>query len=305
MHALRKIKPGELLWLVEVWKRQPGEYFALASAARDGDKDFRTHFFAKEDITLENLMEHAQKNMIRHQYQCLHGFTRPERKKRYAVPPALLYADIDGAKVPNGKMAPTIVIESSPGRHVGIWVFPEPLPDFTLNQRLTYWIGADKGGWDPTHVLRMPGTYNWKKEYRNKNGEYPVARIAKETKFSAKHPPGMDGFEGTESDLVLFERTLPLLEKQASSPENDGAWQDIPSMSLVEREKVCAPLGRDTRNSILKGKPRDEDDRSRRSGSSQTKCAKPGSVGKTRSRCYGTRSGTSFRIVHSNCGMTS
>jgi len=56
---------------------------------------------------------------------------------------------------------PTIAIESSPGRYVGIWLTDEPASK-QLNRRLTYAIGADRGGWDLTQVLRVPGTISHK-----------------------------------------------------------------------------------------------------------------------------------------------
>src|SRR3546814_7114824 len=59
------------------------------------------------------------------------------------------------------KPKPTIAIESSPGRFVGIWVLDGPM-DEELNRRLTYHVGADHGGWDLTQVLRFPGTKNYK-----------------------------------------------------------------------------------------------------------------------------------------------
>jgi len=56
---------------------------------------------------------------------------------------------------------PTIAIESSPGRYVGIWLTDEPASE-QINRRLTYAIGADRGGWDLTQVLRVPGTISHK-----------------------------------------------------------------------------------------------------------------------------------------------
>lgn len=63
--------------------------------------------------------------------------------------------------------APSIAIESSPGRYVGLWFTNKPTTE-ALNRRLAYHIGADKSGWDLTQVLRIPGTTNYKYDSRPK-----------------------------------------------------------------------------------------------------------------------------------------
>lgn len=78
-----------------------------------------------------------------------------------------LWADLDDAdpKTFPDHLKPTAVWESSPGRHQAIWKLTKPIAaklQQELNQRLTYALGADKGGWDLTQVLRIPGTHNHK-----------------------------------------------------------------------------------------------------------------------------------------------
>jgi hypothetical protein len=54
---------------------------------------------------------------------------------------------------------------SSPGRFQALWELEHELnPRLTekLNRYLTHALGADKGGWDLTQVLRVPGTRNFK-----------------------------------------------------------------------------------------------------------------------------------------------
>jgi hypothetical protein len=59
------------------------------------------------------------------------------------------------------KPKPTIAIESSPGRFVGLWELKDQMTE-SVNRRLTYHLDADHGGWDLTQVLRFPGTKNYK-----------------------------------------------------------------------------------------------------------------------------------------------
>ena len=83
-------------------------------------------------------------------------------------PPQWLWADldeIDPLTVTELGLQPTLAWESSPGRYQAMWrlsrkIRPESFDK--LNQALSYYLGADKGGWDRTQVLRIPGTRNWK-----------------------------------------------------------------------------------------------------------------------------------------------
>src|SRR5690606_1870011 len=90
-----------------------------------------------------------------------HGFTKPERNKNFAAIPKLLWADLDEADPRTCAIKPTIAIESSPGRFAGLWLVDAPMTE-EINRRLTYFLGADKSGWDLTQVLRVPGTNNYK-----------------------------------------------------------------------------------------------------------------------------------------------
>lgn len=94
-------------------------------------------------------------------YFCCHLFSRPIRQKQYAIAPHLLWADLDEVDPRTCDIKPTIAIESSPGRFVGIWLVDEEIEE-EINRDLTYYLGADHGGWDFTQVLRVPGTVNYK-----------------------------------------------------------------------------------------------------------------------------------------------
>ena len=62
-------------------------------------------------------------------------------------------------------MRPSIAWASSDKRYQGLWALDgsEDIKDIELvNKDLTYHIGADKGGWDVTQVLRVPGSPNFK-----------------------------------------------------------------------------------------------------------------------------------------------
>ena len=95
-------------------------------------------------------------------------FAERGRALENVLPVSWLWADLDdvhpSAATAMGLM-PTIAVESSPGRYQAYWkLASEQRPNVVekLNRGLTYALGADKGGWDLTQVLRIPGTRNHK-----------------------------------------------------------------------------------------------------------------------------------------------
>lgn len=100
-------------------------------------------------------------------YFCPNLFSRPRRRKELVLPSVWLYADLDAVcPVQNdAEMSPTIAWESSPERYQALWELDRrlgPAEHQDLNRKLTYALGADRGGWDITQVLRVPGTLNHK-----------------------------------------------------------------------------------------------------------------------------------------------
>jgi len=144
--------------VTQTWRKIPGDYFFICTKSKSGkwtDKAFARDDLAKVDAYIE---ANTDKNL----YWCIHGFSKPRRKEEYAVLPKLLWADLDEVdpRKLNGTK-PTLAWESSPGRFAGVWHIDKTM-DKELNKRLSYSLGADKGGWDITQVLRVPGTMNYK-----------------------------------------------------------------------------------------------------------------------------------------------
>lgn len=148
-----------------IWSQQEGAYFFLATKSASGK--FRTHAFKRSQI--KNVAQFLRDNSDKDIYFCPHGFSskcvdedgEARRLKEYAVLPKMLWADLDETDPRKIKPKPTIAIESSPGRYVGLWFTDKTISE-DLNRRLTYHLDADHGGWDLTQVLRVPGTLNFK-----------------------------------------------------------------------------------------------------------------------------------------------
>jgi len=98
-------------------------------------------------------------------YFCAHLLTEARRAKENVSSIRSFWADGDLAKFEGFPISPTAVVESSPGRYHHYVRLDEPLvPEVAIpvNHRITDGIGADKGGWGATKLLRVPGTLNYK-----------------------------------------------------------------------------------------------------------------------------------------------
>jgi RecA-family ATPase len=98
-------------------------------------------------------------------YFCPQLFSKPKRLKEYALPTHWLWADLDPIHPDKLKIKPTIAWESSPGRFQALWLLDKEIPAedaAQLSRRIAFSEGADKGGWDVTQVLRIPGSRNHK-----------------------------------------------------------------------------------------------------------------------------------------------
>lgn len=100
-------------------------------------------------------------------------FTGTKRHNDKALDSRWLYADLDEVdpRTLPDTIRPTIAIQTSPGRFQALWFINRaltPQQHAKVNQRLTYAIGADKGGWHASKVLRVPGTINYKYRGRPK-----------------------------------------------------------------------------------------------------------------------------------------
>ena len=104
----------------------------------------------------------AVKNNV---YFTAHLFEIKRSTKDNVLPNRTLQCDLDDAVLPSVN-PPTVLVETSPGRHQGFWLLRDTLePQLLegLSKQLTYSIpDADRSGWSLGHKMRLPGTYNYK-----------------------------------------------------------------------------------------------------------------------------------------------
>lgn len=98
-------------------------------------------------------------------YFCPNLFRQPKRQRRYALPSSWGWCDIDGGRLSAFPIQPTIAWMTSHGRHQGLWLWDckERRDRAELYARALAQYSDDGSGWEITKMLRIPGTYNYKR----------------------------------------------------------------------------------------------------------------------------------------------
>lgn len=195
--------------ITRIWKDQPGKFFCISSKSASGK--WRDTFFKRSEF--KEVETFIRDNKDKDLYFCPHGFSSARRLEDCAVMPHLMWADLDEADPREIDIKPTIAIESSPGRYVGLWFLEDTLPSKMLNKRLSYFLEADHGGWDVTQVLRIPGTTNYKYQSTPRVRTLWVDGPTYTSKEIARKVPDFeDNDEDTEGVLKVYrkyEKSLP------------------------------------------------------------------------------------------------
>lgn len=129
----------------------------------------------------EAILEHMEKHLHDDLYWCPNLFERDERREQYAMDEQALWADLDEVdpREIEERYCPSVAWETSPGRYQALWLLRPGKTRLNMswygneNHRLTAYLSADKGGWDSTQLLRIPGWANHKPERRAANGDKP------------------------------------------------------------------------------------------------------------------------------------
>jgi len=113
----------------------------------------------------------AESGRKRDAYFGVHLFEERQPGRRLASNAARfvrsLWVDGDGALVPDHYPPPTAIVHSSSNRHHFYWRLSEPVPvdqAVALNRRMATDMGADTSKASKASVLRLPGTFNYKRE---------------------------------------------------------------------------------------------------------------------------------------------
>lgn len=142
--------------IVDLWQQQRGQYFFMC--ARRGDRWIEHAFTGREfDNVTRWVQAHSQWDL----YWCVHGFSKPRRLERYAVPTRYAWLDLDEVDPRRVPVEPIIALETSPRRYQAIWRC-DHVPTKAMRRGFSHALGADRGAWILTKLLRVPGTANFK-----------------------------------------------------------------------------------------------------------------------------------------------
>lgn len=176
----------------QAWGKQDGFCFFpwIDGTATDREQRIKSyhegpafHWPADRAQVLLHMHEHQNDDL----YWCPSLFETDRRQLEVAMDEHALWADLDDVdpREIDEEYKPTIAWETSPGRYQGLWLIQR---GFDIqgaswpggeNQKLTYYLGADVGGWDITQLMRIPGWKNHKPEHRGGTRNGPNKKLTK------------------------------------------------------------------------------------------------------------------------------
>lgn len=198
------MKPAQ--FLISLWRSQGGEgFFCISTKSRAGRwRDI----YLSAPLKYTDVKRVLENNLDKNLYFCPTALIRPSRKKENVKQSSFMWADLDEMDPHRVEPRPQIAWESSPGRYAALWRLNDSHSAKIIeeaNRSLTYAIGADRGGWDLSQVLRIPGTRNYK--YPNR----PFGRMLweKENAYGLDDFPEADvpsGSSGGKDPHTTFDR---------------------------------------------------------------------------------------------------
>lgn len=148
----------------KTWSHQQQEGYVFLCTKDRATGDWADQSF-KWPEDRNNIAKWASGRESKDLYWCPIIFSKARRLLKNALPSRVLYADLDPINPTTVEIKPTVAWESSKNRFQALWWLSTHLGGESfenMNKALTYSMGADKGGWDITQVLRIPGTLNYK-----------------------------------------------------------------------------------------------------------------------------------------------
>jgi hypothetical protein len=145
-----------------VWGHQPTGYRFLARRLQGQWKELSIDLEPVQHLVLP--LHYLQRGDL---YFCPNAFASAERHKEQCLPSRVMYQDLDEARPDECPIHPDVWWETSPFRYQGLWILDdelEPQQLASLNKALNRACNADPGTWNLTRLLRVPGSYNSKRD---------------------------------------------------------------------------------------------------------------------------------------------
>lgn len=151
--------------LFDAWRHSGRSGYVFLSVKKPSGewKDYSFAWPSQEPTIRDALASHAGDADL---YWSPLVFRTKRRAKDGVEGASVLFQDLDAVDPRGLPVRPSVAWESgTPGHYHGLWHLTDeltPEQHERLNRALAYSVGADKGGWDLTQVLRVPGTLNHK-----------------------------------------------------------------------------------------------------------------------------------------------
>jgi hypothetical protein len=204
--------------------------YAAIGAKHFRTQDWKETFFPYPS-DLDGLAEYVNRASRTYDvYFCPTILRAPERKKHNIILSNVIWADLDLCPPDKMLVPPTVLVQTSRNKHHAYWKLTDPesaIDVEEINRRIAYYHapdGCDKGGWDLTQYLRIPGTNNYK--YLASNIGSTIVTIIDphyELKYSLE-------------DFDVYPRTQPKVV--SPKPEVEGRTAEEILNSIVGQTKL-------------------------------------------------------------------
>ncbi len=159
----------------------------------------------------------------------------------------LLWADLDDNYNDERlqQFVPSYLWETSPDNLQAVWFLDDHYGSYDqwalVNQGLTYWLNADKGGWHGSKLLRIPDTLNWKR-WNQQECLPPRGAVLLENYNRVYSPEQARQFAGEARNPVSppEDSMPPVLDQEEADDVFISHWPDL---SMSTQACLATPLG--------------------------------------------------------------
>lgn len=198
---------------------EEGGWFCLATSSPSTSWVEEWYQWPNDLNAIEQRVESVKST--RNVYFSSYLFEERSSLKENVLPTRTIQADLDEADPQQIGIPPTVLVQTSPGRHQAYWVLTDGPLDLdtheVLSRKLTYAISrCDRSGWPLGRKVRVPGTLNFK----YLDGPKPIETVSTTGKLRPS------------SDFEL----LPDVSRAVSEPYDSGFLDSPPVLQTQPLE---------------------------------------------------------------------